>query len=56
MMDIDAQVITMDWFPVAKGSQEVLAVGCADGSLKLLSKTGRIEKYSGIFRDAQTMR
>jgi len=44
MMDIDAQVIAMDWFPTAKGSQEVLALGCADGSIKLLSKTGRVEK------------
>jgi hypothetical protein len=44
MMDIDSQVITMDWFPCAKGSQEVLALGCADGSFKLLNKQGRIEK------------
>ena len=44
MMDIDAQVIAMDWFPTAKGSQEVLAIGCADGSIKLMSKTGRVEK------------
>jgi len=44
MMDIDYSVICMDWFPIAKGSQEVLAMGCADGSFKLLSKTGRIEK------------
>jgi intraflagellar transport protein 80 len=34
----------MDWFPIAKGSQEVLALGCADGSFKLISKAGRIEK------------
>lgn len=34
----------MDWFPVAKGSQEVLAIGCADGSFKFMSKSGRIEK------------
>ena len=43
-MDIDTSVICMDWFPVAKGSQETLALGCADGSFKLLAKTGRIEK------------
>ena len=43
-MDIDAQVITMDWLPIAKGSQEVLALGCADGSFKLMAKAGRIEK------------
>jgi len=34
----------MDWFPIAKGTQEVLALGCADGSFKLISKAGRIEK------------
>jgi len=44
VMDIDAQVITLDWFPIAKGSQEVLALGCADGSFKLISKAGRVEK------------
>ena len=43
-MDIDASAITMDWLPIAKGSQEVLAVGCADGSFKLIAKAGRIEK------------
>ena len=43
-MEIDAQVITMDWFPTAKGSQEVMAVGCADGTFKLINKQGRTEK------------
>lgn len=43
-MDIDAQVISMDWFPIAKGSQELLSLGCSDGSFKLISKAGRIEK------------
>lgn len=43
-MDIDSSVICMDWFPVAKGSQEILALGCADGGFKLLAKTGRVEK------------
>ena len=44
VMDIDAFVISMDWFPVAKGNQEVLALSCADGSFKLISKAGRVEK------------
>jgi len=43
-MDMDTSVICMDWFPTAKGSQEVLAVGCADGGIKLMNKTGRVEK------------
>jgi intraflagellar transport protein 80 len=44
VMEIDASVITMDWLPTVKGSQEVMAVGCADGSFKLIAKAGRIEK------------
>jgi len=43
-MDVDSSVICMDWLPVAKGSAEVLSLGCADGSFKLASKAGRIEK------------
>ncbi len=43
-MDIDAHILSMDWFPSAKGSQEVLALGCDDGSFKLISKAGRVEK------------
>jgi len=34
----------MDWMPTGKGAAEVLALGCSDGSFKLVSKTGRIEK------------
>jgi len=44
VMDLEVPVISMDWFPIAKGSQEVLALGCADGSFKLISKAGRVEK------------
>jgi len=43
-MDIDAFVVSLDWFPIAKGAQEVLALGCDDGSFKLISKAGRVEK------------
>jgi hypothetical protein len=43
-MDLDAPVIAMDWFPMAKGTQELLALGCADGSFRLVSKAGRVEK------------
>lgn len=34
----------MDWIPNAKGSQEVLAIGMADGSFRLINKLGRVEK------------
>jgi len=34
----------MDWYPSGKGSNEVLAIACSDGSYKLVSKAGRVEK------------
>ncbi len=43
-MDIDTPVLSMDWYPSGKGSNEVLAVACSDGSYKLVSKLGRVEK------------
>lgn len=44
IMDIDVNVIDMDWMPTGKGANEVLALACSDGSFKLVSKAGRIEK------------
>ena len=43
IMDIDVPVLDMDWLPIGKGSSEVLALGCSDGSFKLISKAGRKE-------------
>ncbi len=43
-MEIDQPVLAMDWFPTGKGSQEVLAIAHADGSFKMVNKTGRVEK------------
>ncbi len=43
-MEIDDQAICMDWYPTAKGSQEFFALGCADGSFKMIQRSGRIEK------------
>ncbi len=42
-MDIDTPVLSMDWLP-GKGNQETLALACSDGSFKLVSRAGRIEK------------
>ena len=42
-MDIDTPVLSMDWLP-GKGSQETLALACSDGSFKLVSRAGRVEK------------
>ncbi len=37
-------VVDMDWLPTGKGANEVVALACSDGSFKLVSKAGRIEK------------
>ncbi len=42
-MEIDTPCLAMDWLP-GKGNQEVLALACSDGSFKLVSKAGRVEK------------
>ena len=42
-MDMDVPVIDLDWLPVGKGTNELLALACADGSFKLVSKAGRKE-------------
>lgn len=43
-MDIDIPVTDMDWFPTGKGANEAVALACSDGSFKLVSKAGRVEK------------
>ena len=43
-MDIDQPVLCMDWYPSAKGSNEILALACSDGSFRLVNKAGRVEK------------
>ena len=43
-MDIEQWVLAMDWLPSGKGPNEILAVACSDGSFKLVSKAGRVEK------------
>ncbi len=44
VMDIDVPVMDMDWLPSGKGAAEVVALACSDGSFKLVSKAGRVEK------------
>lgn len=44
VMDLDAPAVDMDWLPSGKGTNEVAAIACSDGSFKLVSKAGRIEK------------
>ena len=44
VMDIDVPVTDMDWLPSGKGTNEVVALACSDGSFKLVTKAGRVEK------------
>ena len=41
---LEVSVIDMDWLPSGKGANEVVALACSDGSFRLVSKAGRIEK------------
>jgi intraflagellar transport protein 80 len=43
-MEIDVPVLDMDWFPTGKGANEQVALACSDGSFKLVSKAGRVDK------------
>lgn len=43
VMDIDTPVLAMDWLH-GKGNQETLALACSDGTFKLVSRAGRVEK------------
>ena len=44
LMTVEQTVVDMDWLPTGKGTNEVVALACSDGSFKLVSKTGRVEK------------
>jgi intraflagellar transport protein 80 len=44
IMDIDVPVMDMDWLPSGKGPNEIVALACSDGSFKLVTKAGRVEK------------
>ena len=43
-MDIETPVLAMDFYPASKGVQQQFALACSDGSFKIVSKMGRIEK------------
>lgn len=57
LLDMDTFCTELRWFPSLHGGKgsEVFVVGCTDGSFKLISKTGRIEKaVSGAHSGAVT--
>jgi intraflagellar transport protein 80 len=50
--DIDAHCTTMAWMPNNKGSDNTFAIGCADGTFRILSESGREEKRVDAHRGA----
>jgi intraflagellar transport protein 80 len=51
LCDVDAYVTTMAWIPSSKSS-DVFAIGCADGSFRIIGETGREEKKVDAHRGA----
>ena len=43
-MDLEGPGMDLDWTPMTKGVSELVAVGFADGSFKLFTRNGRLEK------------
>ena len=42
---LDVFITDFDWFPTRRGAgNEFFVVGCTDGSFKMVSKMGRVEK------------
>jgi len=52
LCSVDAYVTTMAVMPQSKGSDNVLALGCGDGTFRLVSETGREEKKVDAHRGA----
>jgi intraflagellar transport protein 80 len=44
-MELDTYAIDHDWMPLTKGNSELLAVGLADGTIKLYNKNAKLEKH-----------
>ena len=44
LLDLEAPCVDIDWYPSARGGNDIMAVACANGSIKLYSKLGRLEK------------
>lgn len=44
-LDLDSYAIDHDWMPFSKGTSDVVAIGFADGTIKLINKNGKVEKH-----------
>lgn len=52
LCSIDSYCTTMAWMPNSKGSDNTFALGCADGSFRLVGESGREEKKIDAHRGA----
>jgi len=52
LCDLDAYATAMAWMPNTKGSDNFYAIGCADGSFRIMSEAGREEKRVDAHRGA----
>ncbi len=43
-MDLENFSTDIDWAPMVKGASELVAIGYADGSFKLINRNGRVDK------------
>jgi intraflagellar transport protein 80 len=50
--NLDTYCTTMAWMPNSKGTDNLFALGCADGSFRLVSESGREEKKVDAHRGA----
>ncbi len=44
-MELDQFVTDTDWMPGTKGVNDLVAIGFADGSYKLVTKLAKVEKH-----------
>ena len=44
-LDLDSYAIDHDWMPFSRGSSDTVAIGFADGSIKLINRNGKVEKH-----------
>lgn len=43
-MELEQYPTYLDWSPTSKGINDIFAIGFIDGSFKLISKIGKVEK------------
>lgn len=50
-LDLDSYCTAMEWGPSLKSGNDAMAIGTSDGSLKIVGRSGKIEK---ILEDAHS--